>query len=523
MAKNYFFKPNWEHERKMQESGVAAYPMDIDGSTGVILDEENFQKAIVAFGQEIVAESKTSLEGIYSIVFKAAGATSAVASKVFIESWNGDGNHGFADAARSVLCPVVGDVVLHVPHGRSCRVISDGKFHIIIWSSPVGEHHVSTPAFIWNTKVSCRDAAFASSGQGETIYSDDYAVAELVDNCLYIHHDICHHGTDAELTIFRRVLEECVRLKTMTPEEIMKVKQEKEEEEKRLSRQRYIDECAKRLKGSINELKEKVASGTESIKSLEKKLVETIRVTKEAEQKLFLLLTCNGPERERYGLEYDKLLSVAHVQAVIVRDSKIIVTTDKLYCADPRSKKLHEIGAFRIEIRTDGNDECVRWFNLDHRIDGYKSGMQAPHVFPEGNACLGSAKEIFPSLIASYEYAAVAMVAIQFIESVNTDDDAGKHIDRWPLAPKEMQTAEAKKEIKRVKEMRKNNPFLNVESDLSFVKHAKKADPGTKLVNCGPCWCFGGNVGKCDTSEIAKALGVKNSQVKEILAAYFKI
>ena len=41
---------------------------------------------------------------------------------------------------------------------------------------------------------------------------DSYAVAELVGINLYIHHDVCHHGSEAEVKLFRRILEETAEL-----------------------------------------------------------------------------------------------------------------------------------------------------------------------------------------------------------------------------------------------------------------------------------------------------------------------
>ncbi|MCK5085666.1 hypothetical protein KAK05_03070, partial [Candidatus Parcubacteria bacterium] len=164
-----------------------------------------------------------------------------------------------------------------------------------------------------------------------------------------------------------------------------------------------------------------------------------VSLIREANEAGFLLENfgdLRNNELEKYALEFDKLMGSRGVTNIEVDDKKIKVFTDTLYCTDPRTDILHEIGEFRIEISFNGKEDCVRWFNLTRNIDGNKSNMQAPHVFKNGKACLGNAAEIFPELIANFEFAAVALVAIQFIESVNTDDSAGKHIDSWPIAKK---------------------------------------------------------------------------------------
>ena len=289
---------------------------------------------------------------------------------------------------------------------------------------------------MWNIKVDCRDEAFPSTGQGDSINDPmtGYEVAELIGKNLYVHHDLCHHGRENEFKIFRRLLEEVVIEMTMSLKEKKKREKRLTEDRRIKSRQEYVSECTKRFEKTISETKKKIEYGKNDVRKLQMDLVKRIREVHGAEKKLAQLEATRLTHLEKYGQEFDKLLQVNKVMDVQVSDGVIKVFTDTLFCTDPRSKKLHEIGKFRIEIYTNGANHGVRWFNLTRRIDGYKEGMHAPHIFPKGNACMGNTQEIFPELIANYEFAAVAMVAIQFVESVNTDDDAGCYIDNWPLA-----------------------------------------------------------------------------------------
>jgi hypothetical protein len=150
-------------------------------------------------------------------------------------------------------------------------------------------------------------------------------------------------------------------------------------------------------------------------------------------------MSCKSGEREKYGQEFDRLLAVPKVLDVQGGSGVIKVFTDTLYCIDPRTNQRHEIGKFRIEIFTNCANGGVRWYNLSHKVQGYWGQSQAPHINNEGGACYGNTAEIWPELIGNYEFAAAAMVAIQFVESVNIDDPAGKYIDQWPLAAEEVQ------------------------------------------------------------------------------------
>jgi hypothetical protein len=94
---------------------------------------------------------------------------------------------------------------------------------------------------------------------------------------------------------------------------------------------------------------------------------------------------------------------------------------------------LHEIGAFDIQIPTNGSSD-IRWFNRTRKVDGYREGMNAPHVWAAGNACLGNTEALFPKLTAKRDFASAVQVAVAFIEYVNVDDPAGKLIHHWPYA-----------------------------------------------------------------------------------------
>ena len=208
------------------------------------------------------------------------------------------------------------------------------------------------------------------------------------------------------------------------------------ERKKKESRGQYMQECIGRLEPTIENLKSKVAKNKKAIENLQKELVKTIREWEYEESELINLESGEKSALKRFGDEYDKLISIPKVKYVEVKPGLIAVYTDILYCQDPRNNVWHEIGEFRIEIYTDGSSDGVRWFNLTRRVDAYKSSQMAPHIWSDGTACLGNVKEVFPNLIANYEFSVVAQLAIEFVESVNVEDSAGKHIRDWPEVPK---------------------------------------------------------------------------------------
>lgn len=440
--KNYFLpglSPG--QKEKLQNAAVPFWDfVDEHGASGIVVEETDMAKVTETLSAIIDREEATMFEGIVRATLRFSSATPAPTPRhtVTVADWNGRQKEKFVKAAEEILLPIVGkDIVLSVPHQKTRRPEKDGRFWIYIWSSPegVGERK-NPPEKIFGISVDCRDWGFLPSGQGVAIVDPEtnWAVGEIVGENLYIHYDICEVGTPRELEIFRRLLEEVVIEMTTSFEEKADRQRGLAEERRQRSRQEYIRECSRRFEKTVEGTKKAITDGHEKIHRLQEELVRAIRETSGSERKLVQLESCRGGEEEKYLQEYEKLLQVSKVVDVHVGDGVVKVFTDTLYCTDPRTSKIHEIGKFRIEINTSGSNSGVRWFNLTRQVDGYERGMHAPHVFPTGKACLGNTQEIFPELIANFEFAAAAMVAIQFVESVNTDDGAGKYVHKWPVA-----------------------------------------------------------------------------------------
>lgn len=432
--KNYFIPDiSPEKKKKLQEAAVAFCEMELDGEAGIVVDDASITNFLKVIEAEIKTEFTTTYEGIVKISLKYVDIS---APTVTVEDWDGRQQDEFCAFAHKILVPVVKrNIVFHVPHKRTAIPLEDEIFHIWIWSSTSGSANKTPPEKIWGISTDCRDPGFFPSGTGILITDGEtgWVVAELIRNNLFIHHDLCERGTDRELAIFRRLCEEVAVELSASPREKAERQKRLAEERRQASRNAYIKECSHRFEKTIEGTRQAITTGRNEVARLQQALVKKIREVQGAERKLEQLNSCKGGELEKYGREFDKLMVVSKVRDVQVTDGVVKVFTDTLYCTDPRSKVVHEIGAFRIEIYRDCQNGGVKWFNLTRKIDGYKRDMQAPHVFQEGNACYGNTAEIWPELIGNYEFAAAAMVAIQFIESVNTDDSAGKHIDKWPV------------------------------------------------------------------------------------------
>ena len=233
------------------------------------------------------------------------------------------------------------------------------------------------------------------------------------------------------LVVVKRILEELLpQVVEQDPEKVAAMIAAQKEAERIRSREAYVRECAKRVDKTVRETEKTLAEKQRSVPGLLQAYIRGVREIAGLERKLAQIKASTQGELDKIGEEFDKLASLPKVQRVEVADGVIKVFTETLFCTDDRTGKTHEIGAFRIDVYTNGSNDGVRWTNLSRKLDG----MYAPHVDANGKACLGTAATGFCEFLAAQEYALVAMYAINFVESVNTDDQWGRKIDLWPVA-----------------------------------------------------------------------------------------
>ncbi|MFC1656529.1 hypothetical protein ACFL14_00995 [Patescibacteria group bacterium] len=353
-------------------------------------------------------------------------------------------------AIKEILLPIVKkDISVSLPHSRHQEPESDDEmFHIYLWSAPpyvekIDKHHDAfyAPKRLYEIDVNCRDSGFMGrSENGIPFYDYDhqYLIAELVGDNLYIRHDICHCGSNREIRIFCHILQEVAEYLSLGHNDRLRWLSDVQRKLSEILKSRFVKICNRRMKREIDQATEEIDTSKRKIRAYQGELAKYIRLQQNATRKRDHLITQTDLNSDSFGAEFDRLLALPSVAQVQTEEDRVMIHTHTLFCTDPRTNIVHEIGRFLITVHlgTSGSEECIRWKNLTRRVDGHDEKMHAPHVFPEGNACLGNMSQAIPRLVANYEITAIAIMAIKFIESVNIDDAAGKHIHKWPIADK---------------------------------------------------------------------------------------
>lgn len=191
------------------------------------------------------------------------------------------------------------------------------------------------------------------------------------------------------------------------------------------------------IKASKQRLKSQLDSAQSSLDELQKRMPGLGAKYAELSRKDFLAATSADLDVRRTlsTQEYRRLRAVPDVAAVRVINGSILIHTVGLHATAPDGE-VRDIGSFLIVIDTGSSASPIRWHNQTRQVDAWKPSMQAPYVLQDGSPIATDMQETFIQLIAQLEFCVVAELAIQFIQTVNSDE-AGKYLNCWPAVQKQ--------------------------------------------------------------------------------------
>lgn len=133
--------------------------------------------------------------------------------------------------------------------------------------------------------------------------------------------------------------------------------------------------------------------------------------------------------------DLDLIVNHPKVSDLHIKDDKFIVFVPSVYAYDDDDNRYY-IGNCQIEIKLDNAD--VRFFGDNPRRSYWTERDPHPHVNGnDGKACLGNVASTIAELASRNEIYALTLVCIDFLESVNTSDPAGRNIKNWDMVDEE--------------------------------------------------------------------------------------
>ncbi len=413
---------------RLQEHGYRFSNMRSSGTTGVMLaDAERPDETAVAVPVAVAAPMAAPATAPVAPAVTQKDPAACVAT---VKTWFSDG--GDTAKAKMVklildkLAPsVMQDIDIYVPHGAARQALTGPNFSVFIWSAEdpgVEDTQCPVPEMMWGIQPVTRDQGhFLPWATGTPITTDEGdEVGSFNKHNLYLYWDAVHSGKENEFKLMERFLTEAAKL----IKEGVKIPSISD------MRARYVGLCGKRHIMQVRQAEDEFKKSAAVVADLQRKLVETIRA-RERNEVLMHSAGAVGADADRhFANEFDAMRRMAKVAGVSFKGDNLVVETDPLYVVDPRSGATHEVGKMRISINT--TTAVCRMMNMTRTVHGMQAGMQAPHVWAGGNGCLGSIDQTLPQLVAQYEYSSAVQLMIAYLESVNTDDQAGQHVAKWP-------------------------------------------------------------------------------------------
>lgn len=205
----------------------------------------------------------------------------------------------------------------------------------------------------------------------------------------------------------------------------------------------------------LEELKERYKEAKESYEDHLQKALESGKLLQKYADQIESFDEIGHFERERTRAikNFQDTMNLSKVSSIFVKNKTVHVYTHNLYAMDQRTKKWHDIGTFHISLGMQSNtyspSESLRIKNTKHQIHGLEESMEAPHVFPTGLPCHGNLLYGMTQAYKKRDLFQLILQIIGFLESANTDDAAGKFVNKWPEVPEEVAKINEKYELEK--------------------------------------------------------------------------
>lgn len=195
---------------------------------------------------------------------------------------------------------------------------------------------------------------------------------------------------------------------------------------------KLTEQFNKSKKEQLEQLDKRLTSLHASINDLQNRLDAKIKEQLELENKIATV----AAEEFQYSKYIDSLNKITRIRGITdvdVEDTSIInLYTNKLY-VNSMGYRFY-VGRFRINVNM--SDNSVHIYNLDDtciRTSYWSRGCHHPHVSSTGVPCLGEASSGIIDACKNKRPDIIAIILINYLESVNPNDAAGKYLTNWDV------------------------------------------------------------------------------------------
>ena len=327
------------------------------------------------------------------------------------------------------------NVNINYNNSEPAEMYRGDKIAIHLWSTPTNEDLLLPDLNKAFGLTYCNDGVFTPT-EGFLTFGEDIPLIQYKDNNFYFLYDVCEYGTDDEIKLMQLLIDG-ILVQLEGTQELVDAKIALYDA---LERARKCEAFIKRIlvKERSNKSERerqliKAKQDMENARQQVRNLVLSIKVQED-------MLNRNGDSIVELQNMLNKELAVMSSNKKVKKvdideDGNIIVFTDTIYSnviGKDKVVRRYRFGEYKIVISANNGD--IKFYNQnksDRHNSVWSDKDNHPHVDQDGRGCLGNASSLIMDCVDRYQWGVLVDVLINYLESVNVDDSAGKNYYRW--------------------------------------------------------------------------------------------
>jgi len=368
----------------------------------------------------------------------AMGVRLTVIRAGFLSMWRGPCSVWRKRKLVTALQPIrrlgIRSIVLHQAE-RGPRVrepTKDRALHVHLGAAPGPSSKRPLPCLVLGQVAPPGDYLLQPSGRGISVEDENMiVVAELVEQHIYVLFDPFSGGDQRGYDTLALVLEaaaesiEVLRATPLAAQTTVRAALQTK------TRDAFVAHSLRGLESQRASAARAVEATQSRITQLLAEQTDEVRALRELQLARDLERALQRPGEPRLVVELDAIRALPEVTAAYFDGTRIVLLTKPIAFTDPSSRKSSIPCRYRIVIYPDGSHGGVRWFNLQHEADGLLPDMQAPMVYPTGQALMGPTQTLFPPMLGREEFAKVAGLALRSLRTIQASDVAASFVGAW--------------------------------------------------------------------------------------------
>jgi hypothetical protein len=313
--------------------------------------------------------------------------------------------------------------------------IENGSTMVNMWSAENGADMIIPELDTAFGYKYCTDGVFVPN-EGYLTVGDSVPLLQYKDNSFYFLYDVCEYNSEDELLLMGKLLTDMLILIAGSEEAVNAQITENARIEQERTTKAFIKRMSDRERKNKDDRARNLREKKENMENYRREIRKMALAIQVEEDILNANVSAIDRLEETLNKELEIMKNNKKIENVTINDDGyIIVNTRTIYSnvlgKDGKTRR-YRFGEYTVRI--DASNGRIRFINKndsDKRNSCWGDNCNHPHVQENGEACLGSASTLIMDCVDRYQWGILADVLVNYLESVNTGDSAGKYYWHW--------------------------------------------------------------------------------------------